>query len=368
MKIAMGSLALVLPVLPVAAAGAASSGGIAAPGDPQVRQLACVTTAGAPCRGPSRLIAGGQVRVLGSELDASRKVIFRGGRGRGDDVAATARHVGTRHFEARVPHRARSGPVDVVSQLGHRSRAPGRVRVAAARPVDASPSGAYFVGGRRRPSLTVSLPRGDSLTVEVLDERDGLAVRRWNVSMPAGSTPIRWDGKRDDGSPAPAGRYRFRVATTSAEAAVVDDPGAFALLDHIFPIRGRHDLGQSATNNFGGDRDHQGQDMFAACGTRLAAARGGTVKFAGYQERAGNYVVITGEGTGMDYVYMHMRSTPLVRKGERVFTGQKLGEVGDTGNASGCHVHFELWQAPGWYSGGSPMDPLPLLREWDAAS
>ena len=46
---------------------------------------------------------------------------------------------------------------------------------------------------------------------------------------------------------------------------------------------------------------------------------------------------------------------PLVRTGQRVFTGQALGEVGDTGRASGCHLHFELWSAPGWYQGGSPV-------------
>jgi murein DD-endopeptidase MepM/ murein hydrolase activator NlpD len=42
--------------------------------------------------------------------------------------------------------------------------------------------------------------------------------------------------------------------------------------------------------------------------------------------------------------------------------------VGDTGNASGCHLHFELWSAPGWYAGGEPFDPLPRLQRWDAQS
>jgi murein DD-endopeptidase MepM/ murein hydrolase activator NlpD len=42
--------------------------------------------------------------------------------------------------------------------------------------------------------------------------------------------------------------------------------------------------------------------------------------------------------------------------------------VGDTGRASGCHLHFEEWTAPGWYAGGKPFDPLPDLRAWDAQS
>jgi len=72
--------------------------------------------------------------------------------------------------------------------------------------------------------------------------------------------------------------------------------------------------------------------------------------------------VIDGANTGVDYVYMHLRRPPLVRTGDRVFTGQKIGEVGETGRATGCHLHFEMWTAPGWYAGGRAFDPLPSLR------
>ena len=108
--------------------------------------------------------------------------------------------------------------------------------------------------------------------------------------------------------------------------------------------------------------------MFATCGTKLALARGGKVQFAGYHAAAGNYLVVDAAGTGIDYVYMHLRAPALVRTGDRVFTGQKIGEVGDTGRATGCHLHFEMWTAPGWYEGGRPFDPLPSLKGWDAFS
>ena len=57
-----------------------------------------------------------------------------------------------------------------------------------------------------------------------------------------------------------------------------------------------------------------------------------------------------------------------LKTGEPVRTGQPIGIVGDTGDATACHLHFELWGAPGWYEGGSPVDPLPFLKKWDAYS
>jgi murein DD-endopeptidase MepM/ murein hydrolase activator NlpD len=104
------------------------------------------------------------------------------------------------------------------------------------------------------------------------------------------------------------------------------------------------------------------------CGTPLVAARGGRVKFAGSQSRAGNYIVIDGDKTGRDYAYMHLRDPALLRTGDRVATGQLIGYVGKTGDATACHLHFEIWTAPGWYSGGRPVDPLATLQSWDQAA
>jgi murein DD-endopeptidase MepM/ murein hydrolase activator NlpD len=145
---------------------------------------------------------------------------------------------------------------------------------------------------------------------------------------------------------------------------------AFDYYRHIFPVRARHDYGGDQAR-FGAGRSghsHQGHDVFARCGARLVAARGGVVKAKQYHSAAGHYVVIDGDNTGVDYVYMHMQTASALIVGDRVFTGQEIGRVGDTGHASGCHLHFELWDAPGWYSGGSPFDPLPMLQEWDAVS
>jgi murein DD-endopeptidase MepM/ murein hydrolase activator NlpD len=133
----------------------------------------------------------------------------------------------------------------------------------------------------------------------------------------------------------------------------------------VFPIDGPHDLERTPTNGFGGGRGHNGQDMFAACGTPVVASQGGKVREAEYHPVGGNFVVITEQHTGLDAVYMHLKHTPRLRVGEKVETGRRIGSVGATGNAWGCHLHFELWTPPGWWAGGQPFDPLPRLQRWD---
>ncbi len=101
----------------------------------------------------------------------------------------------------------------------------------------------------------------------------------------------------------------------------------------------------------------------AECGTPLVAARGGVVQYAEYEANAGNYVVIDGKGTPNDFMYAHLAEPSPLQAGDTVRTGQPIGIVGDTGDATACHLHFEMWGAPGWYEGGCPFDPLPYLEE-----
>lgn len=170
---------------------------------------------------------------------------------------------------------------------------------------------------------------------------------------------------------AQTGRLRVvsRVAgsdTTSRRLEVIGEEPAAAPAPEagVFPISGSHSFG-TGTNRFGGGRGHQGQDIFSACGTPIVAAVGGEVTLATYHSRAGHYAVVTADD-GTSQAYMHMLRKPLVEAGERVEAGARLGSVGESGSAQGCHLHFELWSAPGWYRGGQPIDPLPALRRWDA--
>ena len=240
-----------------------------------------------------------------------------------------------------------------------------------------------FYFGYRYPKLTYTIgssqPEND-LQIDVVDST-GAVVKtfyRENVA-PNVTSKVRWDGTTNEGRPARNGRYSFRISPQSATA---EAPAArkatasttlslgFAFYGYAFPILGAHEYGMGA-GRFGAARTghtHQGQDVMAACGTPLVAARGGTVQYAGYEGNAGNYIVIDGRGTPDDFMYAHLAEPSPLHTGETVRTGQPIGIVGETGDAVGCHLHFEMWGAPGWYEGGAPFDPLPYLQKWDAYS
>ena len=123
----------------------------------------------------------------------------------------------------------------------------------------------------------------------------------------------------------------------------------------VFPIRGKHEY----WDGMDAGRGHQGVDIGSPCGTPLVAAGAGRVRFVKYHPRAGNYAVIDLAGSTIDLAYMHMREPASVLPGQTLSAGQQIGAVGDTGNASGCHLHFEVWEGA-YYGGGAPIDPMPL--------
>jgi murein DD-endopeptidase MepM/ murein hydrolase activator NlpD len=139
--------------------------------------------------------------------------------------------------------------------------------------------------------------------------------------------------------------------------------------EHVFPVVGPYSFGGDGSR-FGaprGNHTHQGQDVAAAEGQTLVSVSNGTVYWRAYQAAAaGNYVVIRGSD-GYDYAYMHLREGSLVDRGEHVDAGDPIGHVGQTGDAQGPHLHFEVWDGH-WQDGGHPIDPLPMLRAWASAS
>ncbi|MEA2614147.1 MAG: hypothetical protein QOI52_2106, partial [Chloroflexota bacterium] len=95
---------------------------------------------------------------------------------------------------------------------------------------------------------------------------------------------------------------------------------------------------------------HYAIDIAADPGTRVMAAAGGTVIFAGWKSNGGGYQVWISHGSNLYTTYNHMMSVSVGR-GQSVSRGQQVGRVGMTGNATGPHLHFEVWRGMVWESG-----------------
>lgn len=98
-------------------------------------------------------------------------------------------------------------------------------------------------------------------------------------------------------------------------------------------------------------RKHTGIDIGGNEGSDIVAAGGGKVVFAGWVTGYGYYTVIDHEN-GFQTAYAHC-SELLVSSGERVLKGQKIAFMGNTGNSTGTHLHFEV-KSDGEYC--NPLD------------
>jgi murein DD-endopeptidase MepM/ murein hydrolase activator NlpD len=359
---------------------------------PVIAKVTCVQR----CASRKRSRPGSTIRVTGTDLGGVTKLTFLGTIGRGDDVSVPVRGTRSKKLYAKVPMGASTGPVSAYVSRTLKSRAskslpilpppppepnteltpvPGATDAGAPRIETGTSRTKVFYGARR--AVTFSYRVTDSgpvhTVVELIRASDGAPIKSWDqgIVAPGEVRSVTWGGKTLPG------RYSFRLTAEGQAGGVARSAqagsyarDAFDLYDHVFPVRGRHDYG-GAGADFGSGRSghsHQGHDVFAKCGTRMVAARGGKVQYAGYHGAAGNYIVIDGAGTGVDYTYMHLAEPTPFRAGDRVYTGQQIGAVGETGNARGCHLHFELWGSPGWYDGGKPFDPEDSLRAWDSWS
>ena len=383
-----------LALAPAAAAapGTAAGGGAMYLAKPKVTKVSCLRD----CGSRKRAQAGSTLRLRGTSLAGASEVLFLGSVGSPDNAEVAVSSARDTRLNVEVPMGAVSGPLAVVTREGTRSRATAPVSILPPPAPTANPEltpvpGApmletgtsrtkAYVDARKAVTFSFRLSEASpaSVNVALVSAQTGTAIKTWALAAaaPGAVQSVTWSG-RIGRAGAPPGRYSFQLTAATASGAQVRSAqansfqrDAFDLYDHIFPIRGRHDFGSSGSQ-FGAGRSghsHQGHDVFAKCGTRMVAARGGRVQYQGYHGAAGNYVVIDGAGTTNDYVYMHLAEPSPFQAGDRVYTGQRIGAVGETGNAQGCHLHFELWAAPGWYDGGRPFDPLPTLQAWDSWS
>lgn len=106
---------------------------------------------------------------------------------------------------------------------------------------------------------------------------------------------------------------------------------------------------------------HRGQDWSAPEGTPILAAANGTVELAGPASGFGQWIVIRHEGNYRT-VYGHMwNATKYVRAGQTVILGQQIAEVGNNGQSTGAHLHFEVLEPNSSIDAAKRIDPLGWL-------
>ena len=126
--------------------------------------------------------------------------------------------------------------------------------------------------------------------------------------------------------------------------------GSFA-----WPVSGRltSTFGGRASPGGIGSTNHKGIDIAKSRGATIKAADGGTVSYAGWMGGYG-YLVIIDHNNGYQTYYGH-NSKLSVTPGTKVYKGQKIAEMGSTGNSTGNHCHFEI------RFNGTPTNPLKYL-------
>ena len=120
----------------------------------------------------------------------------------------------------------------------------------------------------------------------------------------------------------------------------------------IWPLSG---VITSAFGSEGAREHHEGIDIDGVKGQVVRAAAAGRVLWVGSERGYGNLVIID-HGDGLSTLYAHA-SRLLVGPDELVEAGEPVAEVGDTGNARGAHLHFEV------HRNGMPVNPLPILGD-----
>ena len=102
-----------------------------------------------------------------------------------------------------------------------------------------------------------------------------------------------------------------------------------------------------------GNAGHRGTDIPAPEGTPILAAHSGTVLISGWNVSYGNQVLLD-NGAGLSTRYAHMTQT-AVTAGEAVTAGHVIGYVGNTGDSTGFHLHFEVMQ------NGVRVNPMDMV-------
>jgi murein DD-endopeptidase MepM/ murein hydrolase activator NlpD len=121
-------------------------------------------------------------------------------------------------------------------------------------------------------------------------------------------------------------------------------------------------LSTRVTSAFGFRRDpftrrtarHLGVDFGGDKNDPIFATATGKISQTGYDRAMGNFIIIR-HGNGIETVYMHLTKS-LVKRGQSVEKGEKIGTLGSTGRSTGPHLHYEV------HKNGTPVNPKPYLQ------
>lgn len=158
-----------------------------------------------------------------------------------------------------------------------------------------------------------------------------------------------------------AATERGPPAGASAEPAAAAGPGTDSEGTTMPLKNGVYEL----SSPFGprGGEQHQGTDFSAPLGTPIYAAHEGKVTASGPASGFGNWIIVDFDEGKSSNVYGHMQANDLkVKVGDTVKAGQQIAAVGNEGQSSGPHLHFELWQGGTRLQGGHAVNPMPWLR------
>jgi murein DD-endopeptidase MepM/ murein hydrolase activator NlpD len=147
-----------------------------------------------------------------------------------------------------------------------------------------------------------------------------------------------------------------------------------ATYTYSFPVGGKVSYGHT-------HHDYPATDILTACGNPVYAATSGVILETTLKDtwsaktdlgadRGGLSVSILGDD-GVRYYGSHLKSIEnTIKPGVRVTAGQQLGKIGETGDASACHLHFGISppcaRVDDWYNQRGVLYPWPYLDAWRA--
>jgi murein DD-endopeptidase MepM/ murein hydrolase activator NlpD len=180
--------------------------------------------------------------------------------------------------------------------------------------------------------------RGDAFSV-VVDEVHYANGRR--VPRKILAAQLEADGKLHDAfyfSPGPGRGYYYDSDGKQLRRSFLRAPLSYARISSRYTVARRHPIFRIV-------RPHQAIDYAAPSGTPVVAIGRGRVSFSGWRAGYGNFVEIVHPG-GYASRYGHFsRINGRVRRGTQVNAGDIVGYVGQTGHATGPHLHFEFLQS-----------------------